>query len=100
MEKVGVFIKYLEDNNAKEFEGILRISGRATLVQQVINQVDDGTDIKLDIDVSDACHTVATALKGYLTSTDQSVIITDMYHDFLEITSKIKLIFKRKYFNQ
>lgn len=93
LEKVSAFLNFLKSNNAGALEGIFRISGRFNHVQQVRDQVENNEQIAIqDLDISDCCHTVATAFKGYLASCENSIISMEMYEEFLEITGGFSLL--------
>mgnify|MGYP005992946451 CR=1 FL=1 len=92
--KVNAYLSFLKQQNAHEVQGIFRVSGRASHVQQVRDQVDHNFPIKIDVDMDSFVHTVATALKGYLTSSEVSVVPPKLYEVFLAVMSMLLLFYQ------
>ena len=87
VEKLHVLLKYLRENQAQKVDGIFRISGRAETVRSVLAslQKDINQPLPLPEDKEECAYVVSTALKGYLTSSEISVVPVHQFDAFIAV---------------
>jgi hypothetical protein len=74
------------DSHGLDYEGIFRLSGRASTVEMYKDEFDLGEDV--DLSTCEDPHSVAALLKSYLRMLPEPLLTFDLYQAFLDGASK------------